>query len=169
MRMLRLEFRTFALMLAALMIVVAGCGGEDAPQAPSEPKVTEEPAAAEPAEEPAAEPEAEPAPMEEETPEPVAESAAGGLIGKVTFDGPRPEQQVIDTKMDAKCAILHGGEPIYDESKVVSEDGGVQNAFVYIKNPPEGDYPILRANPQSWTRLVASTSRTSSACVQVKR
>jgi hypothetical protein len=134
MNTLRLEIRALALVLVTVMIAFAGCGGgeDTAPQEPADPKVTPEAAPAEPAAEPMEEPETEPA----------AETAAAGVTGRVTFDGPRPERQPLDTSMDAKCAILHGGEALYSENMVVSEDGGVQHAFVYIKSPPEGDYPV---------------------------
>jgi len=109
-----------SLALVATMIVMSGCGGEavEEPAAGDSPKVNE--------------PDAEPA----------AAVAAAGVNGRVVFDGPRPERSVIPTDPDPKCAILHGGEELLSELKVVSEDGGVQHAFVYVKNAPEGDYPV---------------------------
>jgi len=121
----RIPISWLSISFAAAMMVLVGCGGstEDAPE------VANTPAAAEPsAEAPAA---AEPAP-----------AAATGVQGRVTFDGPRPERPEISTAADAKCAILHGGEPLISELSVVSEDGGVQHAFVYVKNAPEGDHPL---------------------------
>ncbi len=121
--------------LLAVMIVFGGCGGESA-EAPTEggaPKVAE----------PAAE--STPAPVKAEpAPAPAEETAsASGVHGRVTFDGPRPERSVIQTdRSDPKCAILHGGEPTLSELRVVSEDGGVQHTFLYVKDAPEGDYPL---------------------------
>jgi hypothetical protein len=91
----------------------------------------------------------EPAPAESPKPapaEPEASAATAGAMaavaGRVVFDGPAPERKPIDTKMDPKCAVLHAGEPLLTEQAVISADGGVANAFVYLKNPPAGDYPV---------------------------
>lgn len=67
---------------------------------------------------------------------------SNGLSGIVTFAGPRPERAVLQTESDAKCAAMHTDAPLLSDKTIVNEDGGVQNVFVYIKNAPEGDYPI---------------------------
>ncbi len=71
-----------------------------------------------------------------------AEDAGAGLSGTVTFNGPRPERTILLTESDAKCTVLHTDDPLLSDSEIVSEDGGVKNVFVYIKEPPEGDYPV---------------------------
>lgn len=67
----------------------------------------------------------------------VASSSASGIMGTVTFDGTPPKRIPIPTTSDQKC---HGGEPVLSESEVVNEAGQVQNVFLYIENPPDGDY-----------------------------
>jgi hypothetical protein len=135
-----------SLLTAALVLVLvaAGCGGETEEAGSTEPAATSTPA-------PMKETTATEEPMTEaaaETPESAAEPAAseapaGGVHGRVVFDGPQPERFEIETeRSDPKCALLHGGEPVLSELRVVSEDGGVQYVFVYVKNPPEGDYPV---------------------------
>lgn len=121
--------------LLSVTLTLSGCG-ETAEEAPAAPAA--EPAAAAPASEPAG----KPAEAATEEPAPAAVAAAG-VHGRVAFDGPRPERSVIETdRSDPKCSLLHGGEPILSELRVVSEDGGVQHTFLYVKNAPEGDYPL---------------------------
>jgi hypothetical protein len=108
-----------------LTLVIAGCGGDNAP-APgggdsSEPTATGTPAPAE------------------------APAGGTGVAGKVVYDGTPPERSVLDTEGDPKCAAMHASEPLLSDREVVSADGGVQWAFVYVKNPPEGDYPAPEA------------------------
>lgn len=81
-----------------------------------------------------------------ETPEAkaVAPVAAGpaSVSGRVTYSGERPERLVINTAVDADCAAMHEETPLLDDRVVVSAEGGVMWAFVYIKDRPEGeDYP----------------------------
>lgn len=123
--------------LVAAMFVMAGCGGEtaEAPAEGGELDVAESAAAVQEVAESAMEAAGSEA---SET----AATAGAGVHGRVVFDGPRPERPVIETdRSDPKCSILHGGEPVLSELRVVGEDGGVQYAFVYVKNAPAGDYP----------------------------
>ncbi|MFP6584973.1 MAG: hypothetical protein VCD00_20740, partial [Candidatus Hydrogenedentota bacterium] len=105
-------------------LVFAGCGGgsEEAPADDSDnaPAATETAAAS-------------------------ASTSAAGLAGKISFSGTAPERTVIDTEGDAKCSAMHDGEPLLSETVVVSADGALANVFLYIKNPPEGDYPAPAA------------------------
>jgi len=61
------------------------------------------------------------------------------LHGVVRFDGPRPKRIPLKTQGDPKCAAMHGDIPLLSDGEIVTEDGGVQNAFVYLENPPEHD------------------------------
>ena len=63
------------------------------------------------------------------------------LSGRVTFDGPRPERAVLQTREDPKCTAMHVDGPFLSDREIVGEDGGIKNVFVYIKEAPEGDYP----------------------------
>lgn len=64
---------------------------------------------------------------------------ANVLKGAVRFAGARPERKPIH--MDEASRKLYGDEKPLDESILISESGGLANVFVYIKNPPQGDYP----------------------------
>ncbi len=130
-------------LILALALCCAGCGGsgEEAPAAEgasSAPAATGTPAPAETASAPA-----------DSTTAPVAASGATGIAGKVTFEGTPPVRTVLDTEGDLKCAAMHASEPLLSDREVVSADGGVQWAFVYVKNPPAGDFPV----PDEETKL----------------
>lgn len=64
------------------------------------------------------------------------------VSGLVKLDGPRPERKPLDTGADKDCKAMHAEEPLLSDTEIVNEDGGVQFAFVYVKNPPKGDYPV---------------------------
>ena len=57
-------------------------------------------------------------------------ATTGDVAGRVVFEGAAPQPAVLRTSADRACAQ---GEDIYDESLLVGADGGLQNAFVYIK------------------------------------
>ncbi len=77
---------------------------------------------------------------------PSAKTAAteGAVVsGRVTLDGPAPKRLAINMEKDPTCIKLHGDEPVLSEELLVGNDGGVQNAFVYIrKGAPKADYPV---------------------------
>lgn len=54
----------------------------------------------------------------------------GSVSGKVLFQGKAPARQQIDV------GICHPGEKLLDETVIVAENGGLQNAVVYLKNAP---------------------------------
>lgn len=119
-----------------------GCSGGDSEDAaptddaPTSVEDTEAPSEdAAPAEDASADEAA--APAEEAAP---AMSVASGLAGKITITGDVPAATVISTEGDPNCAMAHDGD-VVSEKYVVSADGGLANAFVYVVNPPEGDYP----------------------------
>ncbi len=65
------------------------------------------------------------------------------LSGRVLFDGPRPQRRAINMTKDPTCIKLHGDDPVLSEELIVGDDGGVQNAFVYIRRgAPKMDYPV---------------------------
>ena len=73
------------------------------------------------------------------------ESAAKGakLSGRVSFEGPVPQRRVISMGKDAKCVEIHGDKRVLDEDLIVSESGGVKNAFVSIlRGAPKLKYPL---------------------------
>ena len=75
-------------------------------------------------------------------PAPAAGDKVASLSGTVTFNGPRPERAVLLTESDPKCTVLHTDEPLLSDREIVSEDGGVKDVFVYIKEAAEGEYPV---------------------------
>ncbi len=67
----------------------------------------------------------------------VDEQTASTITGKVTFKGKRPAMKELDLTEDPECAKLHR-KPVYDGTMVVSRDGHLANAFVYIKSGLDG-------------------------------
>lgn len=67
----------------------------------------------------------------------VDEATAATITGKVTFKGKHPALKELDLTEDPECAKLHR-KPVYDESLVVSRNGQLANAFVYVKSGLEG-------------------------------
>lgn len=59
------------------------------------------------------------------------------LKGTIRFEGPRPKR--IPIHMDEPSRKLHKTQPL-DESVLISKSGGLANVFVYVKNPPPGEY-----------------------------
>lgn len=108
-----------------IMVIAAGCsgGGEEGGEAPPAPSGGEGSSASAPGGE-------------------TVSNEPGGVMGKITFTGERPERSVIDVEGDATCKAMHADDPLLSDREVVSEDGGVKWAFVQITNPPEQDYPM---------------------------
>ena len=75
-------------------------------------------------------------------PAPAGGDKVASLSGTVTFNGPRPERAVLLTESDPKCTVLHTDEPLLSDREIVSEDGGIKDVFVYIKEAPGGEYPV---------------------------
>ncbi len=59
-------------------------------------------------------------------------ATAGILKGKVLFEGVVPEPKQLSVKGNPECAALHAGGTIASE-ELVSKDGLLQNAFIYVK------------------------------------
>jgi len=64
-------------------------------------------------------------------------STAGTISGKVTFTGKKPAPKKVNMEEDPQCSRLHK-TAVYDEPVQVSRDGGLANAFVYLKSGLEG-------------------------------
>jgi mono/diheme cytochrome c family protein/plastocyanin len=60
------------------------------------------------------------------------------LSGSVRFEGPRPERKPLP--MDEASRKLYDGKSPLDEATLISKSGGLANVFVFVKNPPKGDY-----------------------------
>lgn len=61
-------------------------------------------------------------------------ATAAAITGKITFEGAAPQTAAISTASDPAC-----GAPVPAESIVV-DNGGLQNVFVYIKDPLGAQY-----------------------------
>ena len=84
----------------------------------------------------------QPAPPTKAVPENVVytevdRATAGVIAGKVTFKGKRPAPKKVDMEEDPQCSRLHK-TAVFDDPVVVSRDGGLANAFVYLKGGLEG-------------------------------
>src|ERR1035438_5828353 len=113
------HFLTFCCVAALL----AGCSGKDNASQPSVAK-------------------SEPAPVYFK----VDSETAATVPGQIKFKGKRPTPKVIDMSEEPACVEAHKGKA-YDESLVVSKDGALANAFIYIKSGLEGKIFEVPANP----------------------
>jgi hypothetical protein len=66
-----------------------------------------------------------------------APAAAASLKGRIKLSGPEPGNRVIRMGMDPMCAKMWAGKRPVDEVVVVSNDGGLANAFVKL----DGSFP----------------------------
>ena len=64
-------------------------------------------------------------------------SQAGSIKGRVLFEGEAPAPKKIPVQGNPECAVLHPGGTIVSEEMLV-QNGGLQNAFVYVKEGLEG-------------------------------
>ena len=63
----------------------------------------------------------------------IDEAAAGSVSGTVEFQGTPPEPTAIDMSEEAVCAAKYDGTPM-SQGVLVSDDGALQNVFVYVKD-----------------------------------
>lgn len=71
---------------------------------------------------------------------PAAATAGPSIVGMAKFEGERPQRAVLQTRADPKCAEMHKDTPLLSKTEVVGENGELAYVFVYVSNPPEGDY-----------------------------
>jgi Carboxypeptidase regulatory-like domain len=64
---------------------------------------------------------------------------AATIAGTIKLDGAAPKMPVIQMGADPYCASQHK-DPVTDEEVVVGPAGELANVFVYVKNPPAGNY-----------------------------
>lgn len=70
------------------------------------------------------------------------DATAGEIAGVVKFDGPPPKLMPIDTKADEYCHKLHADAPLWSDEATIGPNGEFAHIFVYIVDPPAGDYPV---------------------------
>src|SRR5262249_10279942 len=62
-----------------------------------------------------------------------AQPAAGGITGKITFDGTPPERAAVDVKQDPVCVGLHKDHPLMTPGGVVCDASkGLKDCFVQL-------------------------------------
>ncbi len=64
-------------------------------------------------------------------------ATAGTISGKIMLDGDAPPADTIQMAADPNCARMHDGA-VMTEFVVTDMEGGLQNAFVYVKGGLEG-------------------------------
>ena len=62
---------------------------------------------------------------------------AGSISGTIRYTGKRPVRKAIDMTNDPACVEAHHGKA-FSESLVVSPNGSLANAFIYVKEGLEG-------------------------------
>jgi plastocyanin len=84
-----------------------------------------------------------PAPPPPTATKPVDEATAGSLSGRVTFTGQPPAPETVRMTLDKACVAGSGPNPQSD-AVVVAADGGLKDAFVYVKDglDPAYAFPI---------------------------
>jgi Carboxypeptidase regulatory-like domain len=71
---------------------------------------------------------------------PAVSADAATIAGAVKFEGVAPKMATIQMGADPYCQSQHA-TPVQDEEVVVGPAGELANVFVYVKNPPAGNYP----------------------------
>ena len=66
-------------------------------------------------------------------------ATAGSISGTIRFTGKRPVRKPIDMSNDPACVEAHHGAA-FDESLVVSPNGSLANAFIYVKDGLQGKH-----------------------------
>ena len=98
--------------LMAVFLFIAACGGGGG--APTAPPSGDTPGGGEPAT------------------SPVDPATAGAITGKVLFTGTAPEPEPILMEAEPECQAQYP-DGAFTETAVVSDDGTLQNVFVYVK------------------------------------
>ena len=104
-----------AVLTASLPLLVVACGGSETKQAAPPSTTGAAPAAAAPA------------------------GGTGSITGKVTYAGAVPPAEKVKTSADPKCAAMH--KDGLEKQPIMVKDGGLANAFVYLKSGVTGTYP----------------------------
>jgi len=84
-------------------------------------------------------------------------ATAGSISGEIRYTGKRPVRKAIDMSNDPACVEAHHGKAV-DESLVVSPNGSLANAFIYVKEGLQGKHfeapstPIVIDQNGCWFR-----------------
>lgn len=66
-------------------------------------------------------------------------ATAGSISGTIRYAGRRPTPKKVDMSEDPACVAAHQGKAV-DESLVLSPNGALANAFIYVKAGLEGKH-----------------------------
>lgn len=69
------------------------------------------------------------------------DTATVDVSGFVKFDGKAPKRQPIPVDADDYCKLMHADAPLLTDDPIIGPKGEFANIFVWIDNPPKGDYP----------------------------
>ncbi len=67
--------------------------------------------------------------------------AGATISGVVKFDGKAPTFKEIKMDADPVC-LSHHKEPVFPQTLLLGDGNTMGNVFVYVKNAPQGDYPV---------------------------
>lgn len=73
---------------------------------------------------------------------PTIAADGASVSGSVLFTGTPPKPKEIDTRADPYCKIIHNDEPLYADGAAIGPGGEFADIFVWIDNPPEGDFAV---------------------------
>ena len=69
-------------------------------------------------------------------------AAAGDIAGRAALIGEAPEPRSVKMNADPKCVEIRGAAVVPFQDVRISENGGLEDVFVHLKNPPEGEYEV---------------------------
>ena len=74
---------------------------------------------------------------------PTLAAEGDSVSGVVRYEGPPVKLKALRIDADPKCEEIHGGATVLNKDRLVSEDGGLMNVFLYLKEAPAGgSYPV---------------------------
>jgi hypothetical protein len=79
-----------------------------------------------------------------------ADDKWGDLVGQFSYDGQAPERKKLTVDKDVECC---GKFDIRDESLMVSEKGGLQNVYVYVRTKKVDVCPELEESAEKLVEL----------------
>ena len=65
-----------------------------------------------------------------------------GVSGSATLSGDTPAEYKIKMNADPKCEDLYDGEEVLSSYYIVGSSGQLANVVVFLRDVPEGDYPV---------------------------
>lgn len=80
-------------------------------------------------------------------PPPATGVRASRVTGRVAWKGEFPAEKLLAAYGDEEIDRIRGGEPMYTEYCIVSAQGGLANAFVFVKGTPDVAIPAPPDTP----------------------